>query len=234
MISQIHQVFSHPRQPQKHQRLEGQKKHKADRQEKRARTHGNSVKDDIELENIFTQFGLTLLNPKVPRDAVFSQVPVIMQGRKPELISSKALDFLVQEFDVEVITDTNGRTILNFPQKPKGDEMNLFAEVAEKSGQKRSVVKAVYEALLSRIRVNLKNERRVRLPDFAVVKVQFRKAKEKRRGRNPFNGKKMWFKARPASNKLRITPLKRMKDWCAEKLEVIEPKKKSKKSKKSK
>jgi DNA-binding protein HU-beta len=198
---------------------------------KRRISKSRTLTEDVELVGIFQQFGLNLLEYKIPREEIFAMVPKVMQGRKPEIISQQALEFLVNEFDAEVVQDSNGRTVLNFPQeKPKGDEMNVLSEVAERSGQKRSLVKEVYEALLKTIRITLKNERRIRLPDFAVVKVQYRPAKEKRKGRNPWTGKPMTFKAKAASNKLRITPIKFMKDWCNEKLEVVAPvKKKSKK-----
>ena len=227
----VHQVFSHSRKEQKKQRIENQKKYKLDRQAKLERTRYKSVADDIELENIFRQFGLSIIKSPNRRD-VFKSVPKVMEGKRPEYLTSKALDFLVQEFDAEVVTDNLGRTILQFPkEKPKGESMNLFSEVAEKSGHKRKMVKEVYEAILSRIRVNLKNERYIRLPDLCRIRVSYRPAKEKRRGINPFNGKKMWFKARPASNKLRFSPLKAMKDYVADKVEVVEPKKKRKKKK---
>jgi nucleoid DNA-binding protein len=230
----VHQVFSHGRSEQKQQRLEGQKKHKLDRQAKRERIRGTVLRDDIELENMFIQFGLSIIGTQgAEREAIFAQVPLKMQGRRVDLILSKALDFLIQEFDAEVIDDDNGRSILNFPkEKPKGDEMNLFSAVAERCGQKRSVVKEVYEALLKTVRITLKNERRIRLPEFAVVKVKYQKPRERAKKWNPFKKKKAWVEARPASNKIRVTPIKVFKEWATNKIEVIEPKKKHKKSKK--
>lgn len=197
---------------------------------KRRISKSRKLTDDVELENIFREFGLSLIQNKQSREVIFSSVRGLWQGKKPEILSQKALDFLVQEFDAEIIQDENNRTIINFPQqKPKGDEMSLINEVAERSGQKRSVVKEVYEALLKTIRITLKKERRIRLPDFAVVKVSYRKPRERAKKWNPFEKKKTWVEARPASNKLKISPIKKMKDWCAEKVEVVEPEKKKKK-----
>lgn len=204
---------------------------------KRRISKKKDLQDDAELATLFMQMGINFpayLKRPNGREEAFLQVPVVMRGKKPELFSSKVLDFLISDFDAEVITNTDGRTVLNFPQeKPKGDEMNLFAEVAEKSGQKRKVVKEVYDALLSRIRVHLKNDRAIRLPDLCRIRVAYKKAVEKHRGTNPFTGEKNFlFKARPAANRLKISPLKRLKDYVAEKVEVVEPVKKKKKAKK--
>lgn len=229
----VHQVFSHPRKEQKQQRLESQKKHKADRRVKLDRTRGSALRDDIELENLFRQFGMTIIGTiGLAREQIWADVPKRMQGVLSSALNQKALDFLVTEFNAEVISDENGRTFLNFPQdKPKGEEMNLFSEVAERCGQKRSVVKEVYEALLKTVRITLKSERRIRLPEFAVVKVKYQKPRERAKKWNPFTKKKAWVDARPASNKIRVTPIKFFKEWAANKVEVVEPKKK-KKSKK--
>ncbi len=233
----VHQVFSHSRKKQKQQRLAGQKQHKLDRQEKRERTRGSALRDDIQLADVLRQFGINFFDYTKRangREEAFALVPQIMQGKRPESLEQRALDFLVDEFDAEVITDPNGRTILNFPKdKPKGEDMNLFSEVAEKSGHQRKVVKEVYEAMLSRIRVNLKNERAIRLPDLCRIRVAYKKAVEKHRGTNPFTGEKNFlFKARPAANRLKISPLKRLKDYVAAKVEIVEPKKKKKHKKK--
>lgn len=196
---------------------------------RRASKKGRSLGDDVKLENVLREFGLTLF-AGIPREEVFAQVPIAMRSRKPEYLTKAALEFLVDEFDAKVVTDQHGRNALSFPEeKPKGDEMNLISEVAERAGQKRSVVKDVYEALLKTVRITLRNERRIRLPDFAVVKVSYRKPRERQKKWNPFKKKKTWVEARPASNKIRISAIKKFKTWAAEKIEVVEPKKKHKK-----
>jgi nucleoid DNA-binding protein len=214
---------------EKKRRLEGQKKHKADKRAKLDRVRHQSTRSDIEMINIMREFGIDFL--ATPRDQVLKMVPEKLEGKRYENLSQKALGFLTENYNIEFVV-FDGRPIMTFPKIKQGDDMNLFTEVAEKSGHKRSVVKSVYEAMCSRIRVTLKNERRIRLPELGILKISFRPAKEKRRGRNPFNGKKMWFKAKPASNKLKFSATKDFKTYIAEKIEVKKPEKKKKKKSK--
>lgn len=229
----VHQLFSHSRREQKQQRLEGQKAHKADREAKLDRTRHNRVHDDIELENILRQFGLSIIN--IPpalgsREAVFAEVPHLMDGRRPEYLDKKALNFLIDEFNAEVIDDGKGHAVLNFPRgEAQGDDMaSFFARVAKKSGQKQSLVKEVYEAMLVICRVSLRDDRYVRLPDLVRIRVAYRPAKERRKGINPFTGKKQWFEAKEAKNTVKVSPLKRLKDYVAAKVEVVDTRKKKK------
>ena len=234
----VHQLFSHSRRDQKQQRLEGQKAHKADRQEKLGRTRHKRLHDDVELENILRQFGLSVIN--IPpalgsREAVFMEVPHLMEGKRPEYLDKKALNFLIDEFNAEVVNE-EGKSVLRFPRgqdskiyKEQGDEMaSFFARVAKKSGQKQALVKEVYEAMLVICRVSLRDDRYIRLPDLVRIRVAYRPAKEKRKGINPFTGKKQWFEAKDAKNVVRVSPLKRLKDYVAAKVEVVDTRKKEK------
>jgi DNA-binding protein HU-beta len=216
----------------KQRRIDAQKKNKEFRQAKLERTRYKGAQDDVELVNIFLQFGINPLY--VSKEEAFKTLPTILTGRKFAL-APNAINFLTDQYGdrISMATDFNGKTEVTFHEEKRKDEnMSLISEVAEKSGQKRRVVKEVYEAMLSVIRVSLKNDRYIRLPDLCRIKVSYRPAKEKRKGMNPFTGKKQWFKARPASNKLRFSPLKAMKTYVAAKVEVVAPVKKKKKSKK--
>lgn len=219
----------------KSRRIEGNKLHKADRQAKLERTRYGGAKDDVYLINMFRQFGVDYLH--TPKDQVYEILRKKIEGKKLS-ITDAALNFLKEHYGEQLVVeiDFNHKVLVTFQEvkMKKGEEMNLMTEVAEKSGQSRKIVKAVYEALCSRIRVNLKNERRIRLPELGILKISFRAAKEKRKGRNPFSGKEMWFKAKPASNKLRFSPVKVLKEYVKDKIEVVAPKKKKKKGKKSK
>lgn len=104
--------------------------------------------------------------------------------------------------------------------------MNLFSEVQAKAGHPRRVVKEVYSTLISVVHRELKNERRIRLPELGILKIGFRPAREKRKGISPFNGKPMTFKAKPAMNKIRFSPTKDLKEWANAKVAVVRPKKK--------
>lgn len=216
----------------KQRRLEGQKRHKADRQAKLERTRHKGAQNDVELANIFRQFGLNYLTQ--PKDELFRNVPLILEGRKYDHLKKDALDFLAENYNVQGLVLPDGSKILHFKMSKKGDPMKLYSTLAERSGQTRKVVKAVYEALVTELHIGLKTERLFRLPEIGRVKVSYRPAKEKRRGRNPFTGKEGWFKAKDASNKLRFAAAKVLKTYVENKVPVIAPPKKKKKGKKNK
>lgn len=222
----------------KAKRLQGNKLHKADRQEKLSRTRYGEAKNDVQLANMFKQFGIDYLN--TPKDQIYDQLKARLDGKKL-LLSSEAIEFLAEHYEdrIDLVKDFNGKTTVTFhepKQQNKGeDSMSLLSDVAERSGQSRKIVRAVYEALCKTVRIALKNERRIRLPELAVIKVKFRPAREKRKAMNPFTKKMGWQKARPATNKVRFSPVKDLKVYVEEKVEVVAPKKKkSKKSKKEK
>jgi nucleoid DNA-binding protein len=50
------------------------------------------------------------------------------------------------------------------------------------------------------------------IPDICMLVAQDKPAVKARKGRNPFTGEEMMFKAKPASRKVRIRPLKKLKD----------------------
>lgn len=102
--------------------------------------------------------------------------------------------------------------------------MSIISNVAERCGQKRSVVKEVYSALVEEVAHSLKEDRRVRLPDLGIIGLKFRPARKKSKGISPFTKKEVVFKARPASNKLKFrfaTDLRKL----ADKLPAVAPKK---------
>lgn len=103
--------------------------------------------------------------------------------------------------------------------------MSIVSNIAERSGQKRSVVKEVYAALIEEVTHGLKHERRVRLPGFGIIGLKFRPARKKGKGISPFTKKEITYKARPASNKLKFRFAKDMRVF-AEKLPAVPPKKK--------
>ena len=215
----------------KQRRIDANKQHKADRQAKLERTRYGGAKDDVALANIFRQFGIDFLN--IPREKAFALVPQTLEGKRYDHLSKDAIEFLVDTFGAKQRVTPDNRPVLAFSIEDKGDPMSLVNDLVERSAQPRKVVKAVYEALVKQIRISLRKERYLRLPDIGRFKIGYRPAKEKRKGMNPFTGKKQWFKAKPASNKLRFSPAKTLKVFCAEKIEVVEPpKKKKKKSKK--
>jgi len=160
------------------------------------------------LANDLRKLGIDLFS--VPRDQVFRLIPQIWEGRRIDEIPESAIPFLADNFNVTRVLDSEGRALVHFANSEE-ELMKLHTQIAEISGQPRKVVKVVIEGLITQIRKSLKEDRGIRIPEVGKLAVRFRPAKEKRRGRNPFSGKEMWFKAKPASNKLRFSPAKDLK-----------------------
>ncbi len=88
----------------------------------------------------------------------------------------------------------------------------MFAAIAEQTELSKRQVSAVFEALNGIVTKSLKSAGVVTLPGLAKLKVVKKPATKAREGINPFTGEKMTFKAKPASKKVRILPVKALKD----------------------
>jgi nucleoid DNA-binding protein len=88
----------------------------------------------------------------------------------------------------------------------------MFATIAEHTDLSKRQVSAVFEALNGIVTKSLKSNGVVTLPGLAKMKVVKKPATKAREGVNPFTGEKMMFKAKPASKKVRILPVKALKD----------------------
>lgn len=221
----------------KAQRLAANRANKEYRQARAYRLRFKGAKDDVEAANLFLQLGIDYLN--TPKHLLAEMVMKNITGRRADSISTKAMEFLTDNYDARVVKDEEGRALIQFlPAEPEKEEeerpMKLYSLISERTGQTRKVVKEVYEALVLEARKGLRTERLFKLPELGRLKISYRPAKEKRKGRNPFSGKEMWFKAKPASNKLRFSAAKPLKLFIANKVEVVEPKKKHKKKKSKK
>ncbi len=205
---------------------EAQKAHKEDREEKLERTRRGSRHDDVELANIFQGLGL-LTEFMRDKARTMELIPQRLEGKRWEMMSFGGQLFLKENFDVQLVNNASHHHVMHFPKHKKGEPMRLFTQVAERSGQPRKVVKAVYEGLVKQIKSSLKEDRAIRLPDIGRVMVKYRKARPKRKGTNPFTGEKNYtFKAQPASNRVRISPARTLKVYVLEKLKLVAPKKK--------
>jgi len=204
-------------------RIEEQKSSHEFRSERFYRRHGRGARQDVQVANIFLALGLNYL--ELNREEAFQKVPEVVEGKRVDEFSKKALRFLRDNFDAEQVEDSEGRLLLHIPAPKQGEQMNIYRELADRSGLTRKVCKALYESLVKLVRRSLKEERRIRLPEFGIVAVRYRKARPKRKGINPFTRKKTTFKAKPASNKLKFRPSKELKEFVG-KLAVIPPKKK--------
>jgi len=94
------------------------------------------------------------------------------------------------------------------------NKTGLLAYVAEQSGVEMKVVRPVLSALEDAIvaSVGKKGPGAFVLPGFFKVTALKVPAKPKRKGINPFTGLEQTFAAKPASMKIRVRPLKKLKD----------------------
>jgi nucleoid DNA-binding protein len=94
------------------------------------------------------------------------------------------------------------------------NKSQLVTHVVEQSGVEAKSVKAVLASLEGAVlaSVNKKGAGEFTLPGLFKVTVQKVPAKPKRFGKDPFSGEERWFPAKPASVKVKVRPLKKLKD----------------------
>jgi nucleoid DNA-binding protein len=94
------------------------------------------------------------------------------------------------------------------------NKSQLIAHLVAHSGIEAKSVKAVLASLESTAlgSVNKKGAGEFSLPGLLKVSVQKVPAKAKRFGKDPFTGEERWFPAKPASVKVKVRPLKKLKD----------------------
>ena len=90
----------------------------------------------------------------------------------------------------------------------KGEVVNQICADTELS---RKQVAAVFESLNGIIKKSLRGPGLFTLPGLLKMKVVKKPATKARQGINPFTKEKMMFKAKPASKKVRVLPLKSLK-----------------------
>jgi nucleoid DNA-binding protein len=103
------------------------------------------------------------------------------------------------------------------PIKEVLNKSSLVAHVAEASGVVAKDVRAVLAALEGAIAgsVHKKGAGSFQLPGLLKITAVSVPAKPKRKGINPFTKEEQWFAAKPASVKVKIRPLKKLKDAAA-------------------
>jgi nucleoid DNA-binding protein len=87
----------------------------------------------------------------------------------------------------------------------------IFAQLCKDSELSRKQVAAVFESLGGIIKKSLRGSGMFTLPGLLRMKVVKKPATKEREGINPFTKEKMIFKAKPASKKVRVLPLKSLK-----------------------
>lgn len=103
------------------------------------------------------------------------------------------------------------------PIKEVLNKSSLVAHIAEASGVIAKDVRAVLAALEGAVAgsVHKKGAGSFQLPGLLKITAVSVPAKPKRKGINPFTKEEQWFAAKPASVKVKIRPLKKLKDAAA-------------------
>ena len=103
------------------------------------------------------------------------------------------------------------------PIKEALNKYGLVAHIAETSAVAAKDVRAVLAALEGAIHasVSKKGAGNFTLPGVLKITAVSVPAKPKRKGINPFTKEEQWFAAKPASVKVKVRPLKKLKDAAA-------------------
>ncbi|MFC7300631.1 HU family DNA-binding protein [Cognatiluteimonas weifangensis] len=103
------------------------------------------------------------------------------------------------------------------PIKEALSKSGLVAYIAEASGIAARDVRAVMGALEGAVHgsISKKGAGTFTLPGLLKITAVNVPAKPKRKGINPFTKEEQWFAAKPASVKVKVRPLKKLKDAAA-------------------
>ncbi len=106
------------------------------------------------------------------------------------------------------------------PAKPIKDALSksgLVAHLSENSGVAARDVRAVLASLEGAVSGSIckKGAGSFTLPGLLKITAVNVPAKPKRKGINPFTKEEQWFAAKPASTKVKVRPLKKLKDAAA-------------------
>ena len=103
------------------------------------------------------------------------------------------------------------------PIKEALSKSGLVAHIAEAAGIAAKDVRAVLASLEAAVHgsVSKKGAGSFTLPGLLKISAVSVPAKAKRKGINPFTKEEQWFAAKPASVKVKVRPLKKLKDAAA-------------------
>ncbi len=87
----------------------------------------------------------------------------------------------------------------------------VLTQIYKDTGLSRKQVGSVFDSLNGVIKKSLRSNGLFTMPGLLKMKVVKKPATKAREGINPFTGEKMMFKAKPASKKVRVMPLKNLK-----------------------
>jgi nucleoid DNA-binding protein len=105
----------------------------------------------------------------------------------------------------------------NKPVKGVMSKSDLARHLSEHSGVETKSVKAVLASLEATVlgAVSKKGAQQFVLPGLLKITSVAVPAKAKRFGKDPFSGQERWFPAKPASVKVKVRALKKVKDAAA-------------------
>jgi len=87
----------------------------------------------------------------------------------------------------------------------------VLTQISKDTSLSRKQVASVFDSLGGVIKKSLRGNGLFTMPGLMKLKVVKKPATKQREGVNPFTGEKMTFKAKPASKKVRVLPLKSLK-----------------------
>jgi DNA-binding protein HU-beta len=87
----------------------------------------------------------------------------------------------------------------------------VLTQISKDTSLSRKQVASVFDSLGGVIKKSLRGNGLFTMPGLMKLKVVKKPATKAREGINPFTGEKMTFKAKPASKKVRVLPLKSLK-----------------------
>ena len=87
----------------------------------------------------------------------------------------------------------------------------IVAQICKDTKLSRKEVAAVFDSLQGVIKKSLRSAGLFTMPGLLKMKVVKKPATQAREGINPFTKEKVMFKAKPASKKVRVLPLKGLK-----------------------
>lgn len=92
----------------------------------------------------------------------------------------------------------------------------LMTEISANTGLAKKEVQSVLDELSVAIERHVKKKAvgEFTLPGLMKIVVQNKPAVKAKKGRNPFTGEEMMFKAKPARNVIKVRPLKKLKDMA--------------------
>ena len=128
-------------------------------------------------------------------------------------VQKKAKAPLVKKASAPVTKKAVAATSLK-PIKDSFTKASLTVHLAERAGVEPKAAKALMAALEQTVlaSVHKKGAKEFTLPGLLKVVAQDVPAKKKRFGKDPFTGEDKWFAAKPASVRLKVRPLKKLKD----------------------